>query len=88
MTKEFVTEYLDEKIAMNSNFIRCTYYEFLIERKRMMSEKYDFMGLAKIRLENLGYSVYFENDRYEYKGEIKVVEVNELMIAIKNGVEN
>lgn len=46
------------------------------------------MGLAKIRLENLGYSVYFENDRYEYKGEIKVVEVNELMIAIKNGVEN
>ena len=88
MTKEFVTEYLDEKMAISPNFIKFTYYEFLIEKKRMMCEKYEFLELARIRLENLYYSVYFENDRYEYKGETKVVEINELMIAIKNGIEN
>ena len=87
MTKEFVTEYLDEKIIENPNFIRCTYYEFLVKYKRMMAEKNDFIELAKIRLYNMNYKVYTEGQRYTYNSETKEVQINELLIAIKNNVE-
>lgn len=83
MTLEFVTEYLDKKISENQNFIRCTYYDFLVKNKRMNKEKYDFLNFARIRLNNMNYKVYTEGQKYEYNGQIKEVQINELLIAIK-----
>ena len=35
-------------------------------------------------MENLGYKVYFTGAKYNYKGEEKVVESNEYLVAIKD----
>ena len=83
MTLEFVTEYLDKKISENPNFIRCTYYDFLVKNKRMNAEKYDFLNFARIRLNNMNYKVDTEGQKYEYNGKTKEVQINELLIAIK-----
>ena len=41
------------------------------------------MELAKIRLENLNYQVYFTGAKYTLNGEKKVVQDNEYMVAVK-----
>lgn len=46
-------------------------------------ELYRFLRLARIKLENLGYKVYFTGDKYIFNESNKQVKENELLIAIK-----
>ena len=41
------------------------------------------LELAKTRLENMNYKVYFTNEKFTYQNMILTVKQNELMIAIK-----
>ena len=66
MTLEFVTEYLDNKINKNENYIVCTVYDLRVRNKVLEKEVDDFLKYAKIRLENLNYQVYFTGAKYKY----------------------
>ena len=85
MTMKFVTEYIDKKVSENQEFIRYTFYELRVKNNLSEEEVEDFLDVNKDYFENKGYKVYFTGDNYEYKGEAKQVEQNELLIAIKNG---
>ena len=83
MTTQFVTKYLDKKIDENENYLVCEFFDLRIRHNLSEEEIYKFLELSKIRLENLNYKVYFTGAEYTYKGQRKVVQDNEYMVAIK-----
>ena len=83
MTMQFVTEYIDKKVEENSEFIRYTFYELKVKNDLSEADIEEFLDINKDYFENKGYKVYFTGDIYIYNDEPKVVEQNELMIAIK-----
>lgn len=83
MTLEFVTEYLNKKIAENENYLVCTVYDLRVRNDVKENEVDDFLRLARTRLENMNYQVYFTGARYTFQSEKKVVGDNEYMVAIK-----
>lgn len=44
--------------------------------------------MAKVRLENLGYNVYLTGENYWEDNQLKTVEINHEIIAIKKEDEN
>lgn len=85
MTMKFVTEYIDKKISENQEFICYTFYELRVKNNLLEEEVEDFLDVNKDYFENKGYKVFFTGEKYQYKGETKQVQQNELMIAIKDG---
>lgn len=83
MTTKFVTDYLDKKIEENEDYIICTFYDLRIKNNLSEEKVQEFLKLAKIRLENMNYQVYFTGAKFTYKNTRKVVENNQYMIAIK-----
>ena len=83
MTIQFITEYLDNKIAENENYIECSVYDLRVKHKLAEKDVDIFLQYAKTRLENLNYQVYFTGAKFSYKGECKIVESNNYMVAIK-----
>ncbi|MBP3830998.1 MAG: hypothetical protein ILA02_01260 [Clostridia bacterium] len=83
MTIQFVTEYLDNKIAENESYIECSVYDLRVKQNLTKNDVDIFLQYAKTRLENLNYQVYFTGAKFSYKGERKIVESNDYMVAIK-----
>ena len=83
MTMQFVTEYIDKKVDENDSFIRYTFYELRVKNNLSEEDIDEFLDINKDYFENKGYKVFFTGDTYEYNNESKIVEQNELMIAIK-----
>lgn len=83
MTTKFVTEYLDKKIEENEDCIVCTFYDLRIKNNLSKEQVQEFLELAKTRLENLHYEVYFTGAKFDYKNTRKIVENNQYMVAIK-----
>ena len=46
--------------------------------------KTNFLRLARNKLENKGYDVYFTFSNYIYKGKEEIVGINDFIVAIKN----
>ncbi len=84
MTLKFIEDYINEKLNENDEYVRFTYYELKVKHNLNEVDIKMFLELAKNKFENMGYNVYFINDQYSYNGEIKTVEQNEFMVAIKN----
>ncbi len=84
MTMQEVGEYLEQKIATGKDFIKITFYEIRVKYNLTKEETDCFLEIAKNKFENMGYSVYFTNDTFEYDGVKMKVQLNELMVAIKN----
>ena len=84
MTLKFIEDYINEKLNENDEYVRFTYYELKVKNNLNEVDIKMFLELAKNKFENMGYKVYFINDQYSYNGEIKKVEQNEFMVAIKN----
>ena len=84
MTIEFVTEYLNKKMDENEEYIVCTFYDLRIKHNVFEDEVQSFLELAKIRLENMNYKVFFTGAEYMYKFERKKVKDNEYLVAIKD----
>ena len=83
MTMQFVTDYLDQKIKENENFIRYTFYELRVKNDLSEEEVDEFLRINRDYFENKGYK-----DGKGGRGDLildedKIVEPNELMIAIK-----
>jgi len=83
MTTQFVTDYLEEKLKDNENIIKCTFYELRVKLNLSEEETDKLLELAKIKLENLGYQVYFTGAKFVYENANRTVQDNELMIAVK-----
>lgn len=79
---------LKDKLNKDSYFIRYTFYELRVKINLTEEELYHFLRLIKIKLENLGYKVYFTGDKYIFNETNKQVEENELLIAIKEQEKN
>ena len=84
MNPQFVTDYLDEKMKDNEDYIICTFFDLRITHNVSENDVQRFLELAKIKLENMNYSVFFTGAEYTYKYERKKVKDNEYMVAIKN----
>lgn len=83
MTTEFVTNYIDKKLNENDNFIRYTFYELKVKNNLSEEEVDEFLRINRDYFENKGYKVYFTNARFTYQNADRMVQPNELMIAIK-----
>ena len=88
MTTQFVEEYINYKISKNENEIIYTFYELRVKENLSEEQLDDFLRLNKIRLENMGYQVYFTGAKFTFKNVNRVVEENQLMVAIKHPVIN
>lgn len=84
MTMKEVSEYFENKIQENEEFVRITFYEMRVKYDLTEAETNQFLEIAKNKFQNTGYTVYFTNDSYEYNGIKMTVQQNELMVAIKN----
>ena len=83
-----IEQTLDNKFTKDRNFIRYTFYELRVKLDLSEEELYYFLKLIKIKLENLGYKVYFTGDKYVLNEKNKQVRENELLIAIKEQRNN
>ena len=84
MTTQFVTDYINNKIENNKDFIRISFYELRIKNNLSEEDTEEFMRLCMTYLENKGYEVYIGNSRYNYNNTSQNVQPNELLIAFKN----
>ncbi len=87
MTIQFITQYIEDKINENENFIRYTFYELRIKNNLSEEEIEQFLEINKNYFENKNYKVYFTGQRYLLKNKNEIVQPNELMIAIKEQSE-
>jgi len=84
LSLEEITELIDSKIEKNPNCIVFTWFEIRV-RKNLTEEQTDeFLRLARNRLENLNYKVYFTGAKFVYENANRTVQDNELLIAIKD----
>ncbi len=84
MKLKFVDDYINSKLQENDEFVRFTFYELRVKSNLTEEETNEFLELAKNRFENMNYRVYFTNDVYNYNNHEMLVQINELMVAIKN----
>jgi hypothetical protein len=84
MNKQDITILIDNKIKENGEKVVFKFYEMKVERNLTDKELLSTLNLISIRLNNLGYKVYRTGQKYNYKNQKFLVEINELMIGIKN----
>lgn len=83
MTKQFVIDYINKKEQENEDYIRYTFYELKVKNNLSEDEIDTFLKINRDYFENKGYKVYFTGAKFIYQNCNRVVETNELMIAIK-----
>ncbi len=83
MTMQDLTEYINEKIQSNPSQIVFTFYELRVKYSLSEEETNAVIILCKNKFKNLGYEVYLTGQKFTFMGENRIVESNELMIAIK-----
>ena len=83
MTTKFVEDYLTKKLNKNENYVVCTFYDLRIKHNLSEQEVNEFLILSRNKLENNGFKVFFTGAKYIYQDTNRVVEDNELMVAIK-----
>ena len=84
MSLEEITELIDSKIEKNPNCIVFTWFERRVRKNLTEEQTDDFLRLARNRLENLNYKVYFTGAKFVYENANRTVQDNELLIAIKD----
>lgn len=80
---ELIDSILQEKMDLNENIIKIKFFEIRVTHNLSEVETFEFIRLARNKLENLGYNVYLTKAKYQYKGKQYIVQDNELMVAIK-----
>lgn len=83
MELKFVNDYINKKLLSNHNYIVYTFYELRIENNLSVDEVDKFLKFNKDYLESKGYNVYFTGAKFFYENKYRIVQPNELMIAIK-----
>ncbi len=81
--KQFTINLIHKKELENSEYIRYTFYELRVKYNRSEKEVDEILEINKNYFENKGYNVYFTGARFVYQNASRLVQPNELMIAIK-----
>lgn len=79
-----INNLVEEKIEINKEFLRFSFYEVMIKEKIPERQENDFLQLARTKLNNMGYSVFVHGQEFAYNDVKMRVQTNELLIAIKN----
>lgn len=79
-----IDELIEEKLTIDDNFLRFTFFEVRVKKGVKEDEEKEFIQLAGIKLTNMGYKVYFQDQEFIYKETRRKVQINELIIAIKD----
>ena len=83
MKDKEIIESLKEKISKDSNFIRYTFYELKVKYNLTEKDLDRFLILIRAKLENENYKVYFTDSKFIYQNANRTVQLNEILIAIK-----
>lgn len=78
-----IDKLVEEKLEIDEKFLRFTYYEVMVKNKVSNQQENKFLSLAKNKLNNMGYKVYFQDQQFVYNEAKMRVQPNELLIAIK-----
>lgn len=84
LTLEYITNYIDDKILEDENIIKIKFYELVVKEKLTKEQVAEFIKYSKIRLKNIGYTIYEQGSEYLYNGKKCKVETDMFYIAIKN----
>lgn len=87
MNLRFIDDYINDKLIKDENYVRITYYDLRVKHNLTENETQQFLELVKNKLNNMGYLVYFTDEKYRYKNANMTVQANELLIAIKEEKE-
>lgn len=88
MNTDYVGRYIEYKLLENEEEIRITFYELRVKENLTEIETEEFLQLCKNKLENMKYNVYFTGEPFSYKQCNRMVQPNELLIAVKKGENN
>ena len=83
MKEDYVDKYIKEKIVGGKDFLKFSFYELRVKENLSVDDTDDFLEMAKWKLEDLGYDIYFSGAKYTYRDNRYTVGDNELMIAMK-----
>lgn len=83
MIRIIIDDLISEKLELDENFLIFTYFEVIVKNNLKKEQEQEFCNLAKIKLNNMGYNVYFTNEKFVYEGVLRKVESNQILIAIK-----
>lgn len=81
--KQFIIELISRKEQENAEFVKYTFYELRVKYNLTEQETNEVLRVSKDYFQNKGYKVYFTGDRFEYQNANRMVQDNELMVAIK-----
>lgn len=80
---KFTINLINQKENENDQFIRYSYYELKVKNNLNDNDIDKILLISRNYFENKGYKVYFTNARFTYQNADRMVQSNELMIAIK-----
>lgn len=80
---KFVENFINEKIKENPQIIIYTFYELKVKLNMSDNGVERFLKCSKIILEDLGYQLFYTGHVYQIGNEERIVQSNELMIAVK-----
>lgn len=83
ITDEYVDNYLEEKLEIDKNCIVCKYFDLKVIKDLSDKQVDDFLRIAREKLLNKGYEVYFTGAKFVYQNANRTVQDNEFMVAIK-----
>ena len=83
MTLVDIDKDIHKKINENVRYVRYSYFELRVKNNLSEEDAKIFTKLARNKLENLGYKVYLQGEKFVFENANRVVEDNEYLIAIK-----
>ncbi len=81
--KQFIIELISNKEEENEGFVKYTFYELRVKYNLNEQEVNQVLKISKDYFQNKGYKVYFTGEIFEYQNANRMVQDNELMIAIR-----
>ena len=83
MIRTVIDKLISNKLLVDENCITFTYFETMVKEGIQKEQEQEFKELAQIKLNNMGYKVYFENEEFDYNDAHRRVQCNEILTAIK-----
>lgn len=78
-----IEKLVDEKIEKDENFLKFSFYEVRVKGQVTNKQETEFLRLIKNKLNNMRYIVYLQNEEFIYNGLKTRVQLNELLVAVK-----
>ena len=78
-----IDKLVEEKLEIDDKFLRFTFYEVMVKNKVSNQQEDEFLNLAKNKLNNMRYTVYFQEQQFIYNEARMRVQPNELLIAME-----